>query len=108
MRRPARARRGDHGSTISGLASTVTPVKNFSPVSFTTSGGVMADHGQANGRLPVEVICVPWSVGLRPDAGGAEPGTWSAPRALREAGLSQRLGAVAVTELPRPPYQVEA
>ena len=68
----------------------------------------MADHGQANGRLPVEVICAPWSVGLRPDAAGAEPGTWSAPRALRQAGLAQRLGAVAVTELPRPPYQVEA
>lgn len=68
----------------------------------------MANHDQANGRLPVEVICVPWSVGLRPNAAGAEPGTWGAPHALREAGLSQRLGAVAMTELPRPPYQVEA
>jgi len=68
----------------------------------------MANHDQTNGPSPVELICVPWSVGLRPDAAGAEPGTWSAPRALREAGLGRRLGAVAITELPRPPYQAEA
>lgn len=68
----------------------------------------MANYDQTNCPLPVEVIYVPWSVGLRPDAAGAEPGTWSAPRALREAGLGRRLGAVAVTELPRPPYQAEA
>jgi arginase len=68
----------------------------------------MANPDQKNSAPPVEMICVPWSLGLRPDAAGAEPGTWSAPRALREAGLSRRLAAVVVTELPRPSYQVEA
>ena len=63
----------------------------------------MADDSQR-----IEVICAPWSIGLRPDVHGAEPGTWNAPHVLREAGLDRRLHAVTVTELPRPPYLAEA
>lgn len=58
--------------------------------------------------MAIEVICAPWSIGLRPGPGGVEPGTWRAPAVLLEAGLAERLGAAAVTELPRPPYSVEA
>jgi len=68
----------------------------------------MVDRGGTAERLPVEVICAPWSIGLRPDAAGAEPGTWAAPRTLLDAGLDRRLQAVTVTELPRPPYRFEA
>ncbi|WP_051639790.1 arginase family protein [Cellulomonas sp. URHE0023] len=68
----------------------------------------MGDLDLATGPLPVELICAPWSIGLRPTAAGAEPGTWRAPHVLRGAGLGQRLEAVAVTELSRPPYQFEA
>lgn len=57
--------------------------------------------------MPLEMICAPWSVGLRPGPGGAEPGTWQAPGVLVEAGLGERLGAVEVTQLAHPPYSVE-
>jgi arginase len=83
----------------------MTPVKHFLPV-YDDGGSEMVE--QENGRPPVEMICVPWSIGLRPDAAGREPGTWDAPRVLREAGLGRSLGAVTVTELPRPPYDAEA
>ncbi|GAA3290661.1 arginase family protein [Dactylosporangium vinaceum] len=57
--------------------------------------------------MVIEVICAPWSVGLRPGPGGTEPGAWQAPGALVDAGLAERLGAVDVTRLPHPPYSVE-
>ena len=63
---------------------------------------------QDRGGGSVELIAAPWSIGLRPNAAGVEPGTWRAPQVLREAGLVERLGAATVVELCRPPYSFEA
>jgi arginase len=68
----------------------------------------MADEAVPDHRSSVELISAPWSIGLRPNEAGDEPGTWRAPRALCDAGLQQRLGAVVATQLPRPPYRAEA
>ncbi|MEU7029195.1 arginase family protein [Streptomyces sp. NPDC046275] len=56
----------------------------------------------------VELITAPWNLGLRPPAPGREPGTWRAPQVLRSAGLDERLRPARVTQLERPPYEVEA
>ena len=63
---------------------------------------------QDRGDGLVEVIEAPWSIGLRPNAAGVEPGTWRAPQVLRDAGLVERLRAATVVALPWPPYSFEA
>lgn len=57
---------------------------------------------------PIELVLAPSSLGLRPNARGAEPGTWRAPAALLVAGVASALDAVDVVELPKPPYLLEA
>jgi arginase len=67
----------------------------------------MAIHDDGRTGLPIEVICAPWNIGLRPNPDGTQPGTWKAAQTLREAGLIERLEATKITELPRPPYAFE-
>lgn len=58
--------------------------------------------------VAVDLIAVPWNLGLRPPAPGREPGTWQAPQALLAAGLDGRLRPAGTVELDRPPYEADA
>lgn len=56
---------------------------------------------------PVQLIEAPSNLGLRPPRTGHQPGTWQAPKVLREAGLAEAIGSAPVISLPRPPYRFD-
>jgi arginase len=56
----------------------------------------------------IEIIAAPTNLGLRIQPRGRDPGTWRAPDVLLAAGMRDALHAVAVAEVPRPPYAVDA
>jgi arginase len=75
---------------------------------FLLAGGAFAALGK---RAPAEaghrqrhLLLAPSNLGLRPEAAGAEPGTWRAPQVLMAAGLQTRTDAEKVIQLPRPQY----
>ncbi|WP_416799051.1 arginase family protein [Ciceribacter azotifigens] len=54
------------------------------------------------------IICAPSNLGLRPEAGGREPGTWESPLVLLSEGLQAAIEAAEVEWLPRPAYRFNA
>jgi arginase len=54
---------------------------------------------------PRVLIKAPSNLGLRPLRPGHEPGTWRAPEALTNAGLSEALAPARLIDLPRPVYE---
>jgi len=70
---------------------------------------VMARHAPARpAEKALHLILAPSNLGLRPEADGAEPGTWRAPEVLLAAGLKSGVAAAEVVQLPRPPYDTRA
>lgn len=57
---------------------------------------------------PLSIILAPSNLGLRPQKGGQQPGTWRAPQALMAASLVSATGASEVLSLERPTYAFEA
>ncbi len=53
------------------------------------------------------IICAPSNLGLRPEEGGREPGTWEAPLVLLSEGLQAVIQATDVEWLPRPAYRFD-
>jgi arginase len=54
------------------------------------------------------LVLAPSNLGLHPEEGGVEPGTWRAPEVLMAAGLEKRVAAEEVVRLPRPSYDTRA
>jgi len=67
-------------------------------------GGLSRAGTKAEAR-DISLILAPSNLGLSPNEGGAQPGTWRAPQVLIDAGLARAIGAAEVVRLERPVYE---
>jgi arginase len=56
----------------------------------------------------IGLILAPSNLGLRPAESGGQPGTWQAPQALVDAGLTHALDPADIVSIERPTYEREA